>query len=576
MDEHHYLLSKISQSDSIIVEKPVEDAVLILLKEVLHNFGDEWKKSFSYTFIHQQLEALTKNPRGMRWNPDVINFFSTISYYGGKKVYNILRGKGFEGQGKVGKLEMNPSSFNLHMPSLSALKRQIPKVDPYISRQLVPSRCKSIWKMFARLEIWENRIFKGGLVFDEIEICHGFVYLKNSQKLVGLASGPLLVETLGELDVDYKDSISHKVCQCFFVSNCGKICLPLHYFPTVSLTSHELFEVTEYLKQCLFSERIHVVWTSTDGFKGSLDYVTKVSTVCQSYHFFDYVHMVKLGRNQLLNRQLRYKKSNTVFVFSLKDLLLWWQEFPILCNILTLDDIHPSDKQDILPVKNLLNSIPKLQSWASDSFLDEERKNKCEGLCLYLQHFADLYELFSNNLMAIDSKIAICEKLKGFFTKWKEENGGGKSFISDDLYQQILVTINSFEFFFRPKLYPGNEENIVCTSILGTNIVENYFSIIRAKILYPNLWEYACVAYHAFLELVKRFSDDRAYSLPNRPLSRKQSMKYNDQSGIKFSKDDVIALCSIPFHISCDTVRCNPSENQILCASILALHYKCT
>ena len=203
----------------------------------------------------------------------------------------------------------------------------------------------------------------------------------------------------------------------------------------------------------------------------------------------------------------------------MKDLLLWWQEFPSLKEFLTLDDIHPSDKQDIMPVKNLLASIPKLQSWASELSSIDERKDKCEGLCVYLQQFSDLYELFSNNEMPIDAKLQICEKLKLFFTEWRAENGSGKSFISDDLYQQILTTVASFEYFFYPRSEPGDEENIVCTSILGTNIVENYFSIVRAKILYPNLWEYACVSYHAFLELVKRFCKDQSYSLPSRPLS---------------------------------------------------------
>ena len=263
-------------------------------------------------------------------------------------------------------------------------------------------------------------------------------------------------------------------------------------------------------------------------------------------------------------------------MFSLKDLLVWWQGCSTLQKFLTLDDIHPSDKQDILPVKNLLCSIPKLCAWSSNLAVDDERKNKCDGLCLYLQHFADLYELFSNNSMPIERKLEICSNLTVFFTDWRSQNGGGKSFISDDLYLQILTTVASFELFFQPKLELGDEENIVCTSILGTNIVENYFSIVRAKILYPNLWEYACVSYHAFVELVKRFSKDQIYSLPSWPLSRKESMKYNDQSGIYFCKDDLIFLCSLNFRNTSCTTRQIPSEEQILYATILATHYKCT
>jgi len=58
-------------------------------------------------------------------------------------------------------------------------------------------------------------------VFDEIEICHGFSYLKNSAKLIGLASGPLLVENLLGCEADYKNELAQKIYQCFFVSKCG-------------------------------------------------------------------------------------------------------------------------------------------------------------------------------------------------------------------------------------------------------------------------------------------------------------------------------------------------------------------
>lgn len=576
MKEYDFLASNNSKENAVTLPGKTEDAMVVLLKEVLLTFGEEWKKSFSYTFIYQQLEAMTKDPRGMRWNPDVVSFFSTISYYGGKKVYNILRGKAFEGQGKSGKLAMAPSMFNLHIPSLSVFQHRRPKVDPYGARKLVPLHCKAIAKMFSRLVIWEQRRRKGGLVFDEIEIRHGLAYLKKSQQLIGLSSGPLLVESLTGCDYDYKNELSQKICQCFFVSNCGKICIPLYYFPTVSVSANELFEVTEYLKKCLLKENISVVWTSTDGFRGSLDFISKQNSCQPSRHFFDYVHMVKLGRNQLLNRQLQFQKEGKTYHFSMKDLLLWWQDSPFLRQHLCLDDIHPSDKQDISPVKNLLAAIPILAEWTSSLHDSDIRKHQCNGLCLYLSHFNDLYTLFSNNDMTMAEKITICERLRSFFLQWKIENSSAKSFISDDLYKQILVTLDSFLFFFRPRMEPQENENIVFTSILGTNIVENFFSLIRAKILFPNLWEYACVAHGAYLELVKKFSSDRLHSLPNRPLSRKQSLKYNDQSGIVFDRNDLFAIISLEFRNESDIIREEPSDEQKVYATSLATEYRCT
>jgi len=191
--------------------------------------------------------------------------------------------------------------------------------------------------------------------------------------------------------------------------------------------------------------------------------------------------MVKLDQNQLLNCQLRFKKDGKYYHFSMKDLLLWWQNTPSLHTFLSLDDIHLSDKQDILPVKNLLAAIPKLVEWALELPMDDERKYQCKGLCMYLKHFSDLYKLFSDNGMTFEAKILICENLKDFFLKWRNENAAAKTFISDDLYKQIIITLESFLSFFCPKVEPGDEENIICTSILGTNIVENYFQLSKLR-----------------------------------------------------------------------------------------------
>jgi len=40
-------------------------------------------------------------------------------------------------------------------------------------------------------------------------------------------------------------------------------------------------------------------------------------------------------------------------------------------------------------------------------------------------------------------------------------------------------------------------------SVLGTIVVENFFSTVRAKCRYPNLWEYAVYCRRAYFELIK-------------------------------------------------------------------------
>jgi hypothetical protein len=60
-------------------------------------------------------------------------------------------------------------------------------------------------------------------------------------------------------------------------------------------------------------------------------------------------------------------------------------------------------------------------------------------------------------------------------------------------------------------------------SHLTTLMVENFFSMVRAKIRYPNLWQYACVYHSAYNELVKRLLNfkDRGYSLKDSNVGKK-------------------------------------------------------
>ena len=75
---------------------------------------------------------------------------------------------------------------------------------------------------------------------------------------------------------------------------------------------------------------------------------------------------------------------------------------------------------------------------------------------------------------------------------------------------------------------------ITKTSILGTNIVENFFSIMCAKTLHPNLSKLAVIYIHAVIKIMKWFSTDQLHNNSACPLSKPCNMKYNDQTGISF------------------------------------------
>ena len=393
------------------------------------------------------------------------------------------------------------------------------------------------------------------------------VFLKSSNRLIGLVDGPLIPNE-NITTTDYTALLAQKVCQCFFVSNCGTISLPIFSFPTgSSLDPAVLHSKTSDIASALKEKEVWLSWTSTDGFKGSLEFI-KLSPF---QHFFDYVHLLKLGRNQLLNRFLWYELDGAIVKFAMKDLLSWWESSPVLRNSIRLDAIHPSDKQNIRPVFDLIQAIPIIQTFGNEK--GGEIQCKAKAMCQYLEKFHDLYQLFSNNQTPFHQKINKAEELKDYFTSWKRTRGiKACNFISKDLYDQAIHTLQSTITFL------GDEDlraGLTSTSILGTNIVENFFSLIRAKLRFPCLWEYACLLNRSWLELMKRFNIDRKYSLPGTQLSRPRSLKYNDQTGVSFCDEDLLFLSQLnSIQISPDVER--PSDAAILEAIDLCKRYPCS
>ena len=76
--------------------------------------------------------------------------------------------------------------------------------------------------------------------------------------------------------------------------------------------------------------------------------------------------------------------------------------------------------------------------------------------------------------------------------------------------------------------------------MLGTIVVENFFSTVRSKCRYPNLWEYAVFSRRALFELIKNNADDYLFIGPKK--GQDQWKKYGNQRGINFSMDQINLL----------------------------------
>lgn len=149
----------------------------------------------------------------------------------------------------------------------------------------------------------------------------------------------------------------------------------------------------------------------------------------------------------------------------------------------------------------------------------------------FFEYSLKLYNLFDDNKIPIKDKKNIINELLNYFCKRKE-----KKWLTRDLSFQIETTLNSLLTWLNTNTSPN-------TSHLSTTIVENFFSIIRKKILYPNLFEYSLVYYKAFIELVKYFSNSE---IPYYRKSLSKNKKYNNNKLIFYSKEYMYSLLVKP------------------------------
>eukprot|EP01130_Rhizamoeba_saxonica_P006147 TRINITY_DN243_c0_g1_i8.p1 TRINITY_DN243_c0_g1~~TRINITY_DN243_c0_g1_i8.p1 ORF type:complete len:535 (+),score=79.01 TRINITY_DN243_c0_g1_i8:469-2073(+) len=288
------------------LEKNEHDVMSDLVREVLDS-NPNYKNTFHYKLMLSQLLCVNKkSTNNFKWDPDIIQFCLTLSYFGGKKVYNLARGKAgvFKKKNGTNKYQINRSDWCLFLPSMNTLKKYIPPVNVYRSIDDCGDRIKETADSMRRND--QERVLIGGISGDEIEISPGLRYIESLHGVIGLSLG-----IVHEIDIDhikYSDvlpGLAKKVMQFFFVSVEGDICVPFHYVPTGGLSGQDYFNLIDKMVDIFESNGISIVFGSTDGFTQSKVFLKLMKDKRPNYsHFFDYSHIIKNMRNRILTHKL--------------------------------------------------------------------------------------------------------------------------------------------------------------------------------------------------------------------------------------------------------------------------------
>ena len=269
-----------------------------------------------------------------------------------------------------------------------------------------------------------------------------------------------------------------------------------------------------------------MIATTSDAFPSNMKLIELLEkNGYRSVHIFDPLHLLKSMRNNIWNR-LVSKDQVDFNLNTLDDLLKPSAEAATrrVFNTLHPKSPFPKDQMDLAPIRALLSPV-------SIEKLKERQEPHVKKFGEYLHHMR-LFDLATtDNSMENTQRF---RELNQVITYFKSLTG-----LTSGLVDQLSTTVASIQHTFDLSQKEG-EEFEFRVSVLGTIVVENFFSTVRAKCRYPNLWEYAVFSRRALLELIKNNSGDYLYIGPQK--GKDQWKNYGNQRGIHFSLDQITLL----------------------------------
>jgi DNA polymerase III epsilon subunit-like protein len=452
----------------------------------------------------------------------VVHWALTLQFHGGKRVIDDLRGRANTASGQHGELRVDMKNWGLFLPSNSTLRNYLPPVEVYSGFH--PEVVKSFLSAYPSSSPRQVMV-----AWDEIEIRHGLIWNASTKELLGKASGPIAEKNAQSEDwPNMNNLLATHVTQFFLVSIDGAASVPIGFFPMVNINGEKVHKILKPLLELLRAgdDPLTVVATASDAFasnKTLLDLLRRHGE--KIVHVFDPLHQEKNFRNNLWNKQISSKDKIT-FNLTLLDDLLQSSHGPTRRRF---NQLHPSspfpkDQMDLAPILKLLN--PELIS-----ALKEREEPAVKAMAEYLQHMCLFHDATTDNEMDNDVRFQSLDRVVKYFQSL--------SGLTSGLVDQLCTTVESLKVLH--DLSTKEETKFTFrVSVLGTIVVENFFSTVRSKCRYPNLWEYAVFARRAYFELIKNNAEDYLFIGPKK--GQNQWKKYGNQIGMHFSIDQIKLL----------------------------------
>eukprot|EP01117_Protostelium_nocturnum_P016476 TRINITY_DN6516_c0_g2_i1.p1 TRINITY_DN6516_c0_g2~~TRINITY_DN6516_c0_g2_i1.p1 ORF type:complete len:618 (+),score=92.84 TRINITY_DN6516_c0_g2_i1:603-2456(+) len=230
-------------------------------------------------------------------------------------------------------------------------------------------------------------------------------------------------------------------------------------------------------------------------------------------------------------------------------------DYSKLQSLISLQELQPSDVMDLDPVRRLIN--PELIQ-----ILNRRTEPKLNALGQYLNHLHQWYQSFRNHDLSIENKVDTLKKCYLYFESLKG--------VTDVFKRQTKETYESLQLF--AEFMKKAEIQFTKTSYLGTDVVENFFSIIRQKVRYPTLFDYWYTQERAWNQLIQKHNAKPDYRLPQKSFSKNC---YNLLPQDCFTPDQLPSNKVKERKVEC-ILKPKPSADSIIKMKLLVAKYKPT
>jgi hypothetical protein len=404
---------------------------------------------------------------------------------------------------KGGLHAINLEQTNMCLVPYSTLKNYLPMVKPYMPiLQQVLQHLPMIRDSYNRGGGWTvNGFVVAQLSLDEVSLRAGLSKLQKFYA-VGLKDGPVTPRNIVQLNEDHPDLdplLATHVLSCWLTSVDGKASVPLFLAPTAGADGLEILNYIDSILPTLVEHKFTVKLVFTDSG------IKKLTEMEQGFKRFgidavsDPVHDSKNLVNDIRTAPILLNNHSVSIQRTIWPVI---KESASLRSQISDKTLFPSDHMWIEPLKALFAILPSLKAVV-------DGPPGLVEIVEFLDNTKIWYEVLNDHQdylhLRPEARFQILEPIAEYFLSLQKI----RPIVAFRRARQFL---NAIQQLWDATPWPPNDDGIWHFGHFGTNLNENFFSILRSKMRYLTLLGVFIIADRAYVELIKRNCSDLGYS----------------------------------------------------------------